>query len=80
VFATASATDTSFDTNQILTALAVCPAEAPRVIGGGVSANRNLTFQVANSFPVGTNSWRGTIVSYGSAGNVTVTAHAICVA
>ena len=80
VFATATATDTSFNTNEVLTALATCPPEAPRVISGGVSANTNQRYQVANTYPVGTSGWRGTIVSYGAAGNVTITVHALCIA
>ena len=80
MFVTATATDSSFNTNDVLSALAVCPEEAPRVISGGVSANTNQRYQVANTYPVGTNGWRGTIVSYGAAGNVTLTVHALCVA
>ena len=78
--ATGTATDTSFDNGDVLSVQVTCPVATPRVVGGGVSANTNQRHQVAASFPATAGSWRGTIVSFGTAGNVTVTVYAICVA
>lgn len=80
MFVTATASDASFNTNEELTATATCPVATPRLIGGGVQTNTNQRFQVANSWPSSTGSWTATLVSYGSAGTVTLTVHAICVA
>ena len=76
----ATARDTSFVAGDELTATATCPVATPTVIGGGVSASTNQRHQVAASFPFSSSAWRGTIVSFGSAGDVTVTVYAICVA
>jgi hypothetical protein len=76
----ATARDTSFTAGDELTATATCPIATPKVIGGGVSASTNQRHQVAASFPNTTSTWRGTIVAFNSAGDVTVTVYAICVA
>jgi hypothetical protein len=77
---TATARDTNFANTDELTATATCPSGSPNVVGGGVSANATQRFQVAQTYPNTASSWRGTIVSFGSAGDVTVTVYAICVA
>ncbi|MEK7423600.1 MAG: hypothetical protein AAB131_07125 [Actinomycetota bacterium] len=79
VFVTASATDTAFNNNEELTATATCSGATPRVIGGGVQTSSNQKFQVANSWPSAADAWTATIVSFGSAGSVTMTTYAICV-
>ena len=76
----ATARDTNFVAGDELTATATCPVATPKVIGGGVSATTNQRHQVAASFPNTTGSWRGTIVAFSTAGDVTVTVYAICVA
>jgi hypothetical protein len=76
----ATATDTNFQTDQVLTATATCSGTTPRVIGGGVQTNTNLKFQMANSWPASTSTWTGTIVAYGNAGSVTLTVWALCIA
>ncbi len=76
----ATANDAAFNNGEELTATATCPVATPKVVGGGLSASTNQRHQMAASFPNTTGSWRGTIVSFGSAGNVTLTVYAICVA
>ncbi len=76
----ATARDSSFNSGDELTATATCPVATPKVIGGGVSASTNQRHQVAASFPNSTSTWRGTIVAFNAAGDVTVTVYAICVA
>jgi hypothetical protein len=76
----ATATDTNFANNDVLTATATCPGTAPRVISGGVQTSSNLTFQMANSWPSSTGAWTGTIVSYGLNSSMTLTVWALCIA
>ena len=76
----ATATDTNFQNNEVLTATATCSGATPNVISGGVQTSSNLTFQMANSWPSSTSAWTGTIVSYGNAGSMTLTVWALCVA
>ena len=80
MFVTATATDAAFNSGDELTATATCSGATPRVVGGGAQTSTNQRFQLANSWPNTTASWRATIVSFGSAGNVTLTVYAICVA
>jgi hypothetical protein len=80
VFVTAVATDTAFNSGEELTATATCSGATPRLIGGGLQTNTNQRFQVANSGPTSTTSWKATITSFGSVGSMTLTVSAICVA
>jgi hypothetical protein len=80
VFATTAVTDSSFNNGEELTATATCSGATPKLIGGGVQTNVNQRFQVANSWPSSATTWTATLVSFGSAGSVTITAYAICVA